>query len=102
MTRDPELVAAIAEDWRTAPIDDRQRALLAYADRLTREPAAVQSSDVQTLRESGWSDEGILHACEVVAYFNFVNRLADGLGVRLEDGWREPIIGTASPHSDEE
>ena len=102
MTRDPELVAAIAEDWRTAPVDERQRALLAYADRLTRDPAAMRSSDVQALRDAGWTDEAILHACEVVAYFNFVNRLADGLGVQLEDGWREPIIGTASPHADEE
>lgn len=102
MTRDSELVAAIAEDWRTAPVDERQRALLAYADRLTRDPAAMRSSDVQALRDAGWSDEAILHACEVVAYFNFVNRLADGLGVRLADGWREPIIGTAIPHADEE
>jgi uncharacterized peroxidase-related enzyme len=95
-------VAAIAEDWRTAPVDERQRALLEYADRLTRDPAAMRSSDVQTLRDAGWPDEAILHACEVVAYFNFVNRLADGLGVRLEVGWREPIVGTARPHPDEE
>ncbi len=46
MTRDSELVTAIAEDWRTAPVDERQRALLAYADRLTRDPAAMRSSDV--------------------------------------------------------
>jgi len=93
-------VAAIAEDWRKAPVDARRRTLLAYADRLTRDPAAVQNADVVALREAGWSDEAILHTCEVVAYFNFVNRLADGLGVHLEDGWREPIVGTASPHAD--
>jgi hypothetical protein len=46
--------------------------------------------------------QAILHACEVVAYFNFVNRLADGLGIALEDGWNEPIIGTARPHVDGE
>ena len=81
-------------------MNERQRALLAYADRLTRDPAAMRQSDVQALREVGWSDEAILHACEVVAYFNFVNRLADGLGVQLEDGWREPIVGRAGPHPD--
>ena len=96
------MAAAIAEDWRTARLDERQRALLAYADRLTRDPAAVRNADVEALRHAGWSDEAILHACEVVAYFNFVNRLADGLGVQLEAGWREPIIGTASKHADGE
>ena len=90
---DSELAADLARDWRTADVPDGLRALLAYAERLTLEPGAVDEDDVRTLREAGWSDEAILHACEVVAYFNFVNRTADGLGVSLEEDWPHPLLG---------
>lgn len=69
------------------------RSLLAWAERLTLEPAAVEESDLEGLREAGWEDEEILHACEIVSYFNFVNRLADGLGVQLEPDWPHDLIG---------
>lgn len=69
------------------------RALLRFAAALTRAPGAVTEAHVDALRTAGWGDEAILHACEVVSYFNFVNRLADGLGVRLEEGWPYPPIG---------
>jgi len=93
------VIGALATDWRSAEIDEELRALLAYADRLTLDPGSVRRTEVDALREAGWGDEAILHACEVVAYFNFVNRLADGLGVRLEAGWDAPLIG---PDSGEE
>lgn len=66
--------------------------MLEYAEKLTLEPGAVEEADVQALRGAGWSDEAIVHACEVVAYFNFVNRTADGLGVGLERGWSHPPV----------
>jgi uncharacterized protein YciW len=53
----------------------------------------VDDGDVERLREAGLDDEGVLHVVEVVSYFNFVNRMADGLGVRLEEAWPHPIIG---------
>lgn len=49
--------------------------------------------DLGRLRAAGLGDEAILHAVEVASYFNFVNRLADGLGVRLEEAWPHPLIG---------
>ena len=52
--------------------------------KLTREPSACTDADVATLREFGWSDSAILDLNLVVAYFNFVNRIAEGLGVQLE------------------
>jgi uncharacterized peroxidase-related enzyme len=60
------------------------RALLVYAGKLTRVPAAVTREDFDALRAAGYTDEAVLHAVEVTAYFAFVNRLADGLGVELE------------------
>lgn len=86
MTKDDALVKALAEDYRAAPVADADRAMLAYADKLTRTPAAIRQADVDALRAVGFTDEGILDICQVTAYFAFVNRLADGLGVELEGG----------------
>ena len=62
----------------------RERALLAYADVLTLTPWAVTAAHVRALREAGCDDRAIHDACAIVAYFAFVNRIADGLGVELE------------------
>jgi len=58
--------------------------MCAYASKLTRTPGSMEEADVLRLRDLGWSDLEIHDACQVVAYFNYVNRLADGLGVDLE------------------
>lgn len=92
LTDEEGLVEALAADWRTAAVSAETRALLAYAEELTLRPGEVEESDVEALRRAGWSDEAIVHACEVVSYYNFVNRTADGLGVSLEAGWRGPEI----------
>jgi len=49
----------------------------------------MEEADVDALRGAGWSDEEIHDACQVVAYFNFINRIADGLGVDPEPEWTE-------------
>ena len=66
--------------------------MLAYAEKLTLRPGAMEEADVERLRDAGLDDEAILHLAEVVAYFNFVNRTADGLGVSLEEDWPHPIL----------
>lgn len=58
--------------------------MLAYAEKLTLDPAAVTENDVKALREAGFGDRDILDICEVTAYYAYVNRIADGLGVALE------------------
>ncbi len=63
--------------------------MLDYALKLTRSPSAVREADVEGLRRLGFTDRAILDICQVGAYFNFVNRLADGLGAELEANWRE-------------
>ena len=83
----------LVTDWRaTAEGNERLGAILAYAERLTREPASVEESDIERMQKAGLSDEAILHACEVVSYFNYVNRMADGLAVQLEETWDQPIL----------
>jgi uncharacterized peroxidase-related enzyme len=82
--RDQDLAQAVIDDWREADIDARLRAILVFADKLTLEPRAMRREDVDGLREVGLDDRAILETVQVTAYFNFVNRLADGLGVALE------------------
>lgn len=60
------------------------RAMLAYAVKLTKTPGAMAKEDVATLRSHGLDDRAIHDICSITAYFAFVNRLADGLGVELE------------------
>lgn len=74
-----------AEPVAALPLTDRERALVAYADKLTHAPASVEARDVDALRRHGLDDLAIHDACAIVAYFAFVNRIADGLGVEVED-----------------
>ncbi len=87
---DDALVAALELDWRTAPLSETDRAMLAYATRLTTEPWSITAQDVEALRQAGFSDAAILDICQITGYFAFVNRLADGLGVELEPYHRNP------------
>ena len=59
--------------------------MLSYAVKLTTSPAEMVESDVEALRTAGFTDVDILHIAEVTAYYAYVNRIADGLGVALED-----------------
>jgi uncharacterized peroxidase-related enzyme len=59
--------------------------MLRYSEKLTRSPGSMGESDVAGLRNVGFTDTDILHIAEVVAYFAYANRIADGLGIPLED-----------------
>ena len=72
---------ALARDWRTAELAPGDRALCAFAEKLTRDPAAMQAVDVASLRSAGFDDVAIHEAIQVVSYFNYINRVADALGV---------------------
>lgn len=85
MTRDDAMVDALIDDYSTASIDDTDRAMLTYVDKLTRTPSEMSKEDVTALSNAGFSDAAILDICQVAAYYAFVNRLADGLGVELEN-----------------
>src|SRR5689334_14797159 len=81
-----ELARAIATDYRSANLAARDRVLLDAAVALTCEPAERTRADVERLREYGFSDEAIVRATAIAAYYNFSNRLACALGVELEPG----------------
>ena len=85
MLRDDDLALRIEEDWRAAGLSDRRLAMLSYAVKLTVDPSGVSNDDVESLRAAGFSDLDVLHIAEVVAYYAYANRIADGLGIPLED-----------------
>lgn len=84
LLKDDELLAAIETDWRTAAIDAKRQAMLVFATKLTVTPGDMVAADTEALREAGFSDRDILDITEVVAYYAYVNRIADGLGVETE------------------
>jgi uncharacterized peroxidase-related enzyme len=77
-------VARLKEDYTRASLSLADRAMLDYAAKLTLIPAAVTGDDVQSLREAGFGERAILDIAQITAYFAFVTRLADGLGVTME------------------
>jgi len=87
-----DLSRALARDSAAAELSPADTEMLSYAVKLTRTPWAVGASDIERLRESGFDDTALLDICQVVSYYNYVNRLADGLGVELEDYWEDDAL----------
>jgi uncharacterized peroxidase-related enzyme len=77
----PERVERLMKNPDRADLSPREQALARYARTLTLSPNAVEAGGVESLRDAGLSDEEILQANMITAYFNFVNRIAVGLGV---------------------
>jgi len=75
----------LARDHTAAELPPRTRAILDYAARLTREPWTLRETDLAPLRAAGLSDRDILDVNQVAAYYAYANRVADGLGVGLDD-----------------
>ncbi len=82
--KDDVLFAEIESDWRTASVSPARRAMLDYSIKLTHTPGDMVQADVQALRDAGFSDRDILDITEVIGYYAYVNRIADGLGVPTE------------------
>jgi uncharacterized peroxidase-related enzyme len=82
LTKDPVLVDQLASDYRVAPLESRQRAMLDYALKLTEASHDCGEDDLDALRQAGWTDEDMMDIAQTVAMFNFTNRLASGLGWR--------------------
>lgn len=72
---------AVLNDYRTAPIDDRERALFAFIEKMNRESNRLTPEDVQRVKDAGWSEEAIYDAITVCALFNFYNKWIDATGV---------------------
>lgn len=76
-------------DYRRADLDSPDLALCDFAEKLTLNPGAMKAADVEALRDHGFSDDAIHIAAQVIAYFNYINRIAEALGVDPES-WMTP------------
>lgn len=81
MTLDEELAAALRRDYRQASLTEPERVMLDYAAKLTVSPAQVTADDLERLRQAGFDDRAILQMNLIASWFNYINRVADGLGV---------------------
>jgi uncharacterized peroxidase-related enzyme len=81
VTLDESLSEAIKKDYRTAELCSADRTMLDYVAKLTRTPAKVWKDDVDALRAAGFDDTAILQINLIASWFNYINRVADGLGI---------------------
>jgi uncharacterized peroxidase-related enzyme len=81
---DKSLVEAIEKDYTTAPITEQERVMLDYVVKLTRDATKVWKDDHERLRAAGFDDKAILQITLIASWFNYINRVADALGVGRE------------------
>jgi uncharacterized peroxidase-related enzyme len=84
VTLDKNLVEALEKDYTTAPITPQDRMMLDYVVKLTRDATKVSKDDHARLRASGFDDKAILQITLIASWFNYINRVADALGVGRE------------------
>jgi len=84
VTLDKALVEAIEKDYTTAPISPQDRVMLDYVVKVTKDATKVWKDDIERLRSVGFDDRGILQITLIAAWFNYINRVADSLGVGRE------------------
>ena len=85
-----EMVDSFAKDWRTAELPEHTQTILAFAEKLSLIPNQMSQEDIKSLRQHGYTDNNIHDITQIVAYFNYLNRIADGLGILPEEGLMDP------------
>jgi uncharacterized peroxidase-related enzyme len=84
VTLDEGLVEALERDYTTAPITPQERVMVDYVVKLTKDATRVWKDDIEGLRAAGFDDRGILQITLIASWFNYINRVADALGVGRE------------------
>ena len=84
-TKDQKLVDEIAINWKESGLTEQQKAICYFAEKLTLNPGKIDKSDVQKSKEFGYVDKEVSEIVQIISYFNYINRVADGLGLEAED-----------------
>jgi uncharacterized peroxidase-related enzyme len=85
VTLDEALVDQLRADYRQAPITAAERAMLDYTVQLTKDATGVTRADIDALRANGFDDRAVLQITLIASWFNYINRVADALGVGRDD-----------------
>jgi uncharacterized peroxidase-related enzyme len=83
----PKVIKALLADIETAPIEAKMKPILSYARKLTLSPARMTAADAASVYDAGWDDDALYSTVLVTALFNFYNRLVDGVGLTLPEGY---------------
>jgi len=83
-----KLLQHLENDYKKAALSTHDCVMLKYVEKLTLHPGSVTAADIEPLRAAGFDDRAIHDICAITSYFNFVNRIADGLGVELEERFK--------------
>ena len=75
------MVKALEEDYKSAPISPQDRIMLDYVVQVTKDATRISPADLDRLRETGFNDQAILQITLIASWFNYINRVADALGV---------------------
>jgi uncharacterized peroxidase-related enzyme len=78
------MVRLLEEDYKNAPITEQDRIMLDYVVQVTKDATRISSADHERLRAAGFDDQGILQITLIASWFNYINRVADALGVGRE------------------
>ena len=78
------MVEALEKDYKTAPISEQDRVMLDYVVQVTKDATRISPADHERLRAVGFDDKGILQITLIASWFNYINRVADALGVGRE------------------
>ncbi len=79
------MVRALEENYKTAPITEQDRVMLDYVVQVTKDATRISPADHERLRAVGFDDKGILQITLIASWFNYINRVADALGVGRPD-----------------
>ena len=90
MTLNDDMVQALRKDFRSAPISDQNKTMLEYVVKLTRDATQCSPEDHKKLRAVGFDDKGILQITLIASWFNYINRVADALGVGRDGQTQNP------------
>lgn len=85
LTKDEHLGPEFATTWTTYDLDEKTRALLAYAKKLTEEPSMIEDEDIEALRAASWDEDGIYEATALISLFNFSGRMEAASGLPMDE-----------------
>jgi alkylhydroperoxidase family enzyme len=97
LTKDEHLSAEFATTWPQYDLDEKTRALLTYAKKLTQEPNMVEDSNIDDLRAAGWDERGIYEATALVGFFNMTGRLEAASGLPMDQIPEKAKLPEATP-----